>query len=151
KWIPLSGAITFMMDVDWSPAGDWLLFVSLDEKDRASLWIVRPDGSGQQKLLEEESRALSAHWGPTGDVIYCLKGDTTQELWKLPIYAKSGKPQGAPPQVLGGLESGANFDLFRDGSRLAYIRSTAYSNLWLATKDGGSDSVQVTELTKGTL
>jgi Tol biopolymer transport system component len=151
KSIPLTQAITFMMNVDWSPKGDRILLQGLDEANRASLWIVKPDGSEQQKLIEEDSTALSGAWSPAGDVIYYLKGDPVQELWKLQISAKSGKVQGVPVQILTGLESGREFAVFRDGKRMAYLRNSGYSNLRLASTDGPNGSVQVKELTAGTL
>jgi Tol biopolymer transport system component len=91
RTIPLKGNFAFMMQVEWSPVGDWLLFVTLGEEFRASLWIAKPDGSAQQRLLEEEAQPFSARWGPHGDVIYYLKGDATQELWKIRLSPGSGK------------------------------------------------------------
>jgi serine/threonine protein kinase len=151
KWIPLTQAITFMYDVDWSPKGDWILFQSRDEANHAALWIVKPDGSEQQKLIEEDSTALSGVWAPAGDVIYYLKGDPVQQLWKLQISAKSGKVQGVRVQILNGLESGLKFTVFRDGKRMAYLRNSSYSNLRLALRDGPYGAVQIKELTVGTL
>jgi Tol biopolymer transport system component/predicted Ser/Thr protein kinase len=152
RFIPLTGPLTFLMDVDWSRAGDWLLFVALDKSNQASLWVIKPDGTEQQKLHEQPSSRLSARWGPTDEAIYYLSGDQTQELWKVRVSVKSGKTDGPPVLLLAGLESGSSFQVLRDGKRLLHTRSSSYSNLWLATVEGtGSQGVQIRQLTSGTL
>jgi len=152
RFIPLTGPLTFLMDADWSPAGDWILFVALDKRNQASLWIIKPDGTEQQKLHEQASVGLSARWGPTGEAIYYLSGDQTQELWKLRVSVKSGKTEGPPVLLLAGLESGSSFQVLGDGKRLLHTRSSGHSNLWLATVGGtGGQGVQTRQLTSGTL
>src|SRR5262249_55418580 len=112
----------FMMQVDWSPVGDWLLFVTLEHDNRTSLWIVKPDGSAQQRLLEEEAQSFSARWGPHGDVIYYLKGGATQDLWKIRLSPRSGNVRTSPVRLIAGLQSslgyGPSFRVFRDGKRM---------------------------------
>src|SRR5262249_346672 len=39
--IPLTGSFEFMTDVDWSPAGDLFLFVTLDGQERYAIWTTR--------------------------------------------------------------------------------------------------------------
>jgi hypothetical protein len=143
RTIPLKGNFAFIMQVEWSPVGDWLLFVTLEHDNRASLWIAKPDGSAQQKLLEDEiilspvSNSFSARWGPHGDVIYYLKGDATQELWKIRLSPGSGKVRVPPVRLIAGLQSssqlGPTFRIFRDGKRMLYLRNFRHSDLWLAT------------------
>jgi Tol biopolymer transport system component/DNA-binding winged helix-turn-helix (wHTH) protein len=152
RWFVLHYSITFPHDVDWSPAGDWILFVALDGGNRENLWIVKADGSGQRKLLEEESEGLSARWAPTGDGIYYVKGTPTQDLWKLPVDRESGQPTGPSVQLLSGLQSGSGFGVFRDGRRLVSLLRSDDSNLWLGTIEAGQNHhIQAKELTKGTL
>jgi Tol biopolymer transport system component len=158
RTVPLKGNFPFMMQVDWSPVGDWLLFVTHEQDNRASLWIAKPDGSAQQKLLEEEApsvgpNSFSARWGPHGDVIYYLKGDATQELWKIRLSPRSGKVRAPSVRLIAGLQSastvGPSFRIFRDGKRLAYIRNFRHSDLWLATTQNNG-RIPTRQLTAGT-
>ena len=148
--IALDPSVTFPYDVDWSPTGDWILLVVHDDANRSILWIVRPDGAGQRKLVEEES-GVQARWAPTGGAIYYLKGTPTQDLWKLTVDRKSGEPVGSPVQLLSGLQSGSSFGVFHDSRRLVYLHSTRDSNLWLGTIDAAKNAdIPAHELTKGT-
>jgi Tol biopolymer transport system component/tRNA A-37 threonylcarbamoyl transferase component Bud32 len=137
RTIALKGNFAFMSQVDWSPVGDWLLFVTREQDNRLSLWIAKPDGSAQQRLLEEGAQSFSARWGPHGDVIYYLKGDATQELWKIRLSPRSGNVRASPVRLIGGLQSsseyGPTFRVFRDGKRMVYLRNFKHSDLWLAT------------------
>jgi len=158
RTVTLKGNFAFMMQVEWSPMGDWLLFVALEQDNRASLWITKPDGSSQQKLVEAEgpsvrTHTFSARWGPHGDVIYFMKGDTTQELWKIPLTPRSRTVREPPIRLIAGLQSapgsGPSFRIFRDGKRLVYLRSLTYSSLWLATTQNNG-RVKPRQLTAGT-
>jgi Tol biopolymer transport system component len=153
RTIPLKGNFAFMIQVEWSPVGDWLLFVTRGEENRVSLWIVKPDGSAQQRLLEEEAQPFSARWGPHGDVIYYLKGDTTQELWKIRLSPRSGNVRASPVRLITGLQSisafGPSFRVFRDGKRMMYLRNFKQSHLWLATMQNDGRT-QTRQLTAGT-
>jgi Tol biopolymer transport system component len=160
RTIPLKGNFAFMQQVDWSPVGDWLLFVTLGEESRVSLWIVKPDGSAEQRLLDDEAIAelprpnsFSARWGPHGDVIYYLKGDETQDLWKIRLSPGSGKVRALPVRLISGLQSssarGPTFRIFRDGKRMVYLRNFTHSDLWLATTQNNG-RIQTRQLTAGT-
>jgi Tol biopolymer transport system component len=143
----LTVPVMALMQVDWAPSGKWLLLVALNEAQQESLWIVRPDGTEQQQLHEEKTGTLRARWGPAGDVIYYLRGQQTQELWKLSLTNR------LPALLLTGLEAGEFFDIPRDGKRLAYTRSSGHANLWLATfkRAGTTPSVESKQLSTGTL
>ena len=147
---PLTGPITWMRGVDWSPAGNWILFVSDDDGGRSTLWIVRPDGSGQRRLLDEQGPGLSARWGPAGDVIYMMKGEPSRDLWRLAVSA-DGTPRGEPVRLMTGLDAGPEFALLRNGRRLVFQRGALRSNLRRISVGGGGEATPVTELTTGTL
>src|SRR5262249_32945934 len=127
---------------------DWVLFVTIEQDNRMSLWIVKPDGSAQQRLVEEE--VFSPRWGPRGDAIYYLKGDA---LWKIRLSSGSGKVRAPPVRLIAGLQSsleiGANFRIFRDGKRMVYLRNLLHSDLWLATAQNNG-RIQTRQLTTGT-
>jgi hypothetical protein len=125
----------------------------LNEAHQESLWIVKPDGTEQQKLHEEKTGALRARWGPKGDAIYYLRGEQTQELWKLAFVSKTPWQHAPPALLLAGLEAGEFFDILGDGKRLVYTRASGYANLWLAAFQGSSATrnVESKRLTTGTL
>jgi Tol biopolymer transport system component len=90
--------------------------------------MMKPDGSEQRKLLQEEKEIASARWAPTEDALYYLRREgETKDLLKLSI---PGAPA-APTLLASGLETGDYFTLTADGKQLAYARSLSFSNLWL--------------------
>lgn len=120
-----------------------------------AIWTVRPDGSQQQKVFEQDNLA-SPRWSPAGDTLYFLFSSpgNTQDLLKASIDPKSGKAK-PPSLLLGGLQTGDYLTVSADGTRLAYSRAQHYSNLWLAgpTVPGGKEAgtgPQATPLTTGT-
>ncbi len=151
KPIRLSG-FQWFYDLDWSLASNFLLVLTRSETGRATIWTVRPDGSQQRKVIEEDM-LNSPRWSAAGDVIYFFRGKgNTQELSKAPIDAQSGEIKGQVSVLLTGLQAGTYFTVSVDGTRLAYTRSQSYSNLWLGEfKDRQKrESLQTTPLTKGT-
>ncbi len=57
----------------WSPKGDWIAYQS-DHPSHfgRTLWIVRPDGSENQKLDLGNKTGYLPYWGPGGDKIYYI-------------------------------------------------------------------------------
>ena len=151
KQISLSG-FRWFLDLDWSPASNLLLALTVLEKGKYALWTVDPDGSQQRKVLEEDN-LVSPRWSPAGNAIYFFRSKgNSSELAKIPIHSKSGEAAGPATAVLSGLQVGDYSSLSADGSRLAYIRNLTYSNLWLAElSDSGNETTpQIRPLTSGT-
>ena len=122
------------------------------ENGRKAIWTVHPDGSQQHKVIEEDGLA-SPRWSPAGDGIYVLHSSqgNTQELLKVAINPKSGRPKDPASVLLSGLQTGNYFTVSTDGTRLAYSRSQHYSNLWLAqVREGVGQRVTNNPLTRGT-
>ncbi len=159
RFAALKGPFEFLLQVDWSPSGQWLLLIAADQARKSSLWIVKPDGTQQQKLHEEVTGGLRARWGPAGDVIYYMRGEPTQELWKLTLVPQTGQPRRGPVLLLTGLDvaswgaASELFDVFRDGKRLAYTRSSGYANLWIGQLpiEGANQNLEPKPLSSGTL
>jgi len=70
--------------LSWSPSGDWLAFVTFNERAedgrRPNLWIAHPDGQGEIRL----GVAFETVWSPDGNQIaYSLYDDTLEayQVW----------------------------------------------------------------------
>jgi hypothetical protein len=108
-------------------------FLTELEIGRQAIWTVRPDGSRQRKVAEE-NKVDSPRWSAAGDGIYFLRTSQghTQDLMKVAIDQESGEGKGLASALWTDLQAGAFFTLSADGARLAYSRTQGYSNLWLA-------------------
>jgi len=53
----------------WSPDGKWIAYTQAIPQKGASLWIMRPDGSGKQKVVEE-LKTGEVYWGSEDRLIY---------------------------------------------------------------------------------
>ena len=137
----------WLLDLDWSPASDLLLYLTWLEDGRYAVFTIRANGSGQKKLIEEDDEVTAARWSRSGDAIYYFRRNAgTQELVRLSVDARSGKAAGRPSVLWGGIQAGDYFTISADGTRLAYERSQEHSNLLLL--DIGSQ--QSEWLTRGT-
>jgi eukaryotic-like serine/threonine-protein kinase len=151
KKIPLTGFQNWR-DLDWSPATNLLaIWVEL-ENGRNAIWTVRPDGSRQHQVIEQDALA-SPRWSATGDEIYFQsgKGDTS-EISKVSINPKSGEANGPASVLLSGLQIGDYFTKSADGLRIAYSRAQKYSNLWSTELEGSDKGKEMLSrpLTSGT-
>jgi Tol biopolymer transport system component/DNA-binding winged helix-turn-helix (wHTH) protein len=152
RTIALSGVHAWTWDIDWSPTGDRLLVVTDDGQGRHTIWIVHPDGSGQQRVYEDRVELRSARWAPDGRAIYfARRDDQTVSLFKMTLAGGRAQPAVARP-VLDGLEMDGAFTLAADGRRLAYARAPYHSNLWALDIAGSGQNTRVTtrQLTHGT-
>ena len=55
-------------DPQWSPNGEWLVFVSR-RVGKKNLWAIKPDGGEAIQITEIESDVSSFRWSPTGTQI----------------------------------------------------------------------------------
>jgi Tol biopolymer transport system component/DNA-binding winged helix-turn-helix (wHTH) protein len=137
----------WLMDIDCSARAGLILAVTVTS-ERSQIRIFRPDGSEQRKLVEERDLIYSARWSPTGESIFYLHGrGSTEELSKLFIRKT------AEPAVLAdGLQTGGDFTLSADGSRLAYTRDDYHLNLLRVDfpAAGKRAKPEISRLTSGT-
>lgn len=64
----------------WSPAGDWLAFLS-QEAGHDDLWLVRPDGSNLQQLTRLGCDLVEFAWSPDGkNIAATVNRDASFEL-----------------------------------------------------------------------
>ena len=139
----------FLHRVDCSAKTGMLLLVTQGSRNY-QIWTMKPDGTEQRKLIEEQNEIISARWSPSEDAIYYFRseGDTT-DLVKLSISGQSTQSS----VLVNGLETYNAFTLSADGSLLAYTRTEAFSNLWLADlpPHGATTKIREKPLTSGTL
>jgi Tol biopolymer transport system component len=151
--IPLKADFQWFVSDDWSPLGNFLLFLMIDKDNRYAVWTLSPDGKNQNRIVDEGGAVFSPRWSPTGDSVYYFRrNQDNMELWKVRVSPDSGKAAKSPELVLGGLQAGEHFSLASDGKKLATTRELTYSNLWMVTVDdpGTGTSVKTQQLTTGT-
>ncbi|MGB3716812.1 MAG: hypothetical protein WA996_20530 [Candidatus Promineifilaceae bacterium] len=70
----------------WSPGGDWLAFVTFNERTedgrRPNLWIAHPDGQGEIRL----GTAFETVWSPDGNQLAYSLYDDLQEAYIVWIH-----------------------------------------------------------------
>jgi Tol biopolymer transport system component len=150
--IPIGGDFIGLRDIDASPVNDRLLFLTATQRLRG-IWTIKPDGSQQQKVIEENTGLFSPRWSLDGQSIYYLRENQyTEDLMKIKISPSTGQAEGPPEILQTGLQSGRRFALSGDNKRLIYARGLNYSNLWLVSFDrrAGNKAVQSKKLTTGT-
>jgi Tol biopolymer transport system component len=150
--IPLIGSFLWVYDVDWSPLGNRLLFLTKSEQ-KFTIWSIHIDGTEQEKLVEENGWLCSPRWTSDGKAIYYFhdKGET-KDLMKIKISSTTGKPEGIPRAVQTGLRTGEMFSLSADNRQLLNTRESQYSNLWLINlgNNGETKILERKQLTSGT-
>ena len=122
----------YLLGLDWSRASNLVAVLTELENGRRAIWTVRPDGSHQRKVIEE-NQLDSPRWSAAGDAVYFLRtGQShTLDLLKIAIDPKTGDAKGSAAALWTGLQTGDYFTASADGTRLAYSRSQRYSNLRL--------------------
>ncbi len=144
--LTLEGDHWSIWDLDWSAAGDRLLFVSSNRQGRYEIGTIRTDGSDQQKILSSPTEIPSTRWVPHANAIYYLQRvNQTMSLFRIPADAAAeASPTGSA--VLTGLETDRFFAFSGDARRLVYARAPYHSNLRMLDVTTG----RTTELTQGT-
>ena len=144
--LTLEGDHWSIWDLDWSPVGDRLLFVSSDQQGRYEIGTIRSDGSNQQKILSSSTEIPTTRWAPEGDAIYYFQRvNQTVSLFRIPAKA-ADTPTLSATAVLTGLETDRFFALSSDARRLVYARAPYHSNLRMHDVM----THHTTELTQGT-
>jgi|GEM_PF-2277494 len=152
--IPLKGSFTFIKGIDWSPANNFLLFLTSDDEERYAIWTISTDGTTQHMVVEDDVPLFSPRWSPRGnDIYYFRRKGLLKDLWKIPVSSDTGNPIKPASLVLSDLQAGDFFTFTSEGTKMLYTREIRSSDLWLATVEGsGKDQkVKTKQLTKSTL
>jgi len=150
--IALKGSFDWLFNLDWSPTGNFLAFLTND-KERYTIWTIKKDGKQQQKVIEDSVKRHSPKWSSGGDEIYYLRPHgQTKDLMKIKVNPATGKAKGSPIPIQTGLQTGVNFSLSNNNKKYLYTREQTYSNLWLINvEDEGSEkTIRTKQLTTGT-
>jgi Tol biopolymer transport system component len=149
KTVELKGNFTWLIDLDFSPIGDEIVFLTFDEnKTSYIIWIIKTDGTEQQKILEEKKRLDSPRWSHDGNHIYYIQSNNmTQDLMKIEVPSFTADIK---PKVI---QTGLNmhgFSITRDSKKLCYTKYNVYSNMWNFTYDERTNLFQSKKLSEGT-
>ncbi len=151
--IRLGGTFTWLRDLDWSPSGNRLLFLTVKKDEHYQIWTIKTDGSEQQQVVEDSVELFSPRWSRHEEAIYYLR-DTgqTQDLMKVQIAAATGTAEALPRILQSGLQTGASLTLSQDNKSALYTRGATSSNLWLTSLAGTEKGriVKTKQLTTGT-
>jgi len=148
KTIELIGDITFLYDIDWSPRGDKIVFLTSNAANKFSLRTMNTDGTQQQKILEESKRIYSPRWSPDGNHIYYLQSnEMTRDLMKIEVSLSTSDK--VPEVVQTGLQA-FGFSITRDNKKLCFTKENSHSILWNFIYNQKTNGFQSNQLTKGT-
>ncbi len=148
--ISLRGSFDWLWDIDWSPLGNRLLFLTVNQR-QYRIWTIKVDGSQQQQVAEDSVRLFSPRWSADGETIYYLRSNgQTKDLMKIKIASETGKTKVSAYVLQTGLQAGEFFTLSQDNKRLLYTRELVYSNLWLVNPEDRAPIVKTKQLTTGT-
>jgi len=109
----------------WSPSGERIA-IWFHEGGQRDLATVPANGGDRLLVLEDAPLDWSPTWSPDGRHLY-FSSDRggTLGLWRIAIDEASGRAEGAPEFVAGGLDASAALPSFsEDGSALAFRSET---------------------------
>jgi Tol biopolymer transport system component len=89
----LDTPITGMVDAQWSPDGNWIMFTLAPPQspDTNDVWIMKTQGKEKRKLTNQPGGAKTPSWHPDGGrVVYTSSTPAnSQELWVVSIDGKN--------------------------------------------------------------
>jgi len=89
-------------DPTWSPDGQWLTYATRQATGKeTNLWLIRPDGTGRQRLTEG-GKDRGAAWSPDGDQLAFVRQlDNGFALYFADISVVNGIPTAGKPIQIG--------------------------------------------------
>jgi Tol biopolymer transport system component len=144
----MEGAFDWIMNLDWSPAGDRLLFHTL-ESGKSTVWTFKPDEGHRKEAFSIEGEILSPRWSADGTAVYYLLATSQFEMWKTILSPGSDSQPQPAERLLAGIGMGRSFSVSHQQTRLLCTIESGYNNLWLATPSlkGGAGQMETKALT----
>jgi Tol biopolymer transport system component len=123
--LPLPPAVQSVEWEAWSPTGDEIALTAYVSRDRRALWVVSPDGTKAEKLLEYSSSTYGGlDWTPDGEtLVYSALAEGRMQLFALP---RAGPPRQLTrePAIL------LHPQVSPDGRWIACTRTLQTKTLW---------------------
>ncbi len=148
----IDGSYNFILDIDWSPVADLILFQTRTQRIY-TIWTINLDGSGQHKVFEDSVDIYSPSWSSKGDAIYYLRTlGLNRNLMKISVNPETGEAKGPARAIQTGLLAGSSFTLSGDNRSLLYTRRQMHTNIWLVNYNADNDTIVIKteQLTTGT-
>ena len=147
--LDLKGSYTWIVDIDWSPKLDKILFLTLDSNYiNYTIWTINTDGSEQKKILVAAKDLYSPRWSFDGKFIYYLQSnEMTKDLRKIDVSSSISDQISTVVQT--GLQA-FGFSITRDNRKICYTKTVIQSNLWKFTHDEEKNLYSPKRLTVGT-
>lgn len=131
--LPLEGKFESVNSIQWSPAGDRILFTSYSPN---SLWTS--EVNGKNPVLLAEGILVPPCWNSKGDAVYFLQwvGDN-HNLMKLRIDPRTGQPKANPEILVSGIRcsGAAEISTTFDGKKLTCTMENRWSDLLVIKLD----------------
>lgn len=148
KSLELKGDFNWLNDIDWSPSGDKILFLTRNDSSKIAIWTIETDGTHQQRILEETNGIYSPRWSSDGNYIYYLQSNgMTNDLMKTEI---SSIIDGKKSQVIQTGLQAYGFSITTDNKKLSYTKHNVSANLWCFTQNSSDNLFQSKKITSGT-
>ena len=118
----------------WSPTGAWIAYYERTG-DSASIYIVRPDGSGRERLTTGPDYDANPTWGPGGHELAFARGvGGMRETWDI-IVLDVGS--GRETRLTHTSEREVHTTWSPDGTRIAFVvLSEDGSDIFMVNRDG---------------
>ena len=110
----------------WSPDGKWVAFTRVGRIHRATIWVIRSDGTGLRRLTKPSLDAASPDWSPDGSKILFNNHYDPRRHQSANVYWM--RPDGSHKTALTHHRGGRGHS-FRpvwspDGKRIVFTRAT---------------------------
>jgi eukaryotic-like serine/threonine-protein kinase len=114
----------------WSPHGKRVAYFGGTNRIQRDIWTAPLTGGKPTQVTNDQASDWDPVWAPDGRSLYFVSARKgAPGLWRVPIDEETGTPLGAAEAVTGPSIEVMQFDLSKDGKKLAYMTRTQMANL----------------------